>query len=149
MSFETLYSRVLKRNDQKYYLQQKQEYTEEIKPQHVMKDEIGNIIRKDAVGNLKEQWNTICELEGVVQHRQTETIDEAGEESIVKYYGYFKPTFALKTNKLANYRVKFDHQTETLYFKIIEYDPNNYLREKHHHVVLVMKVDKKYFGRQE
>lgn len=149
MSFETLYARVLKRNDQKYYLQKKEEYIEEIEPQQVMKDEVGNIIVKDAVGNFKEQWITLQEIEGVVQHRQTETIDEAGEESAVRYYGYFKPTFALETNKLANYRVKFDHKDETLYFKIIEYDPNNYLRDKHHHIVLVMKVDKKYFGRQE
>lgn len=149
MSFETLYSRVLKRTNQKYYLQVKEQYTEEIKPKHVMKDEVGNIIKKDAVGNLKDTWKTIQELEGVVQHRQTETIDEAGEESAERYYGYFKSTFALDTNKLANYRVKLEYPNETLYCKIIEYDPNNYLREKHHHIVLVMKVDKKYFGRSE
>ena len=30
MSFETLYTRVLKRNDQKYFLQEKEQYMEEI-----------------------------------------------------------------------------------------------------------------------
>ena len=154
MSFETLYSRVLKRNDQEYYLQQKQQYTEQIEPQHIIKDEIGNIITKDEVGNLKEQWNTICELQGVIQHRQREDITEAGQESKTRYgrqgyYGYFIANFQLETDKLANYRVKFVRENEVVYFRIMEYDPNNYLREKNHHVVLGLIEDKKYFGRQE
>jgi hypothetical protein len=154
MSFETLYARVLKRNDQEYYLQQKQQYTEQIEPQHVIKDEIGNIITKDKVGNLKEQWNTVCELQGVIQHRQREDITEAGQESKTRYgrqgyYGYFIANFQLETNKLANYRVKFVRENEIVYFRIMEYDPNNYLREKNHHVVLGLIEDKKYFGRQE
>ena len=154
MSFETLYARVLKRNDQEYYLQQKQQYTEQIEPQHVIKDEIGNIITKDEVGNLKEQWNTVCELQGVIQHRQREDITEAGQESKTRYgrqgyYGYFIANFQLETNKLANYRVKFVRENEIVYFRIMEYDPNNYLREKNHHVVLGLIEDKKYFGRQE
>ena len=154
MSFESLYARVLKRNDQEYYLQQKQQYTEQIEPQHVIKDEIGNIITKDEVGNLKEQWNTVCELQGVIQHRQREDITEAGQESKTRYgrqgyYGYFIANFQLETNKLANYRVKFVRENEIVYFRIMEYDPNNYLREKNHHVVLGLIEDKKYFGRQE
>lgn len=154
MSFETLYSRVLKRNNQKYYLQRKEEYIEEIEPKQVMKDEVGNIITKDAVGNLKEKWITVQELEGVVQHRQREDITEAGQESMTRYgrtgyYGYFSPNFQLKTDKLANYRVKFVHDNEILYFRIMEYDPNNYLRDKNHHIVLGLIEDKKYFGRAE
>lgn len=154
MSFETLYARVLKRNDQKYYLEQKQQYTEQIEPQHVMKDEIGNVIVKDAVGNLKEQWNIVCELQGVIQHRQREDITEAGQESKTRYgrqgyYGYFIANFQLETDKLANYRVKFVRENEIIYFRIMEYDPNNYLRDKNHHVVLGLIEDKKYFGRQE
>ena len=31
--------------------------------------------------------------------------------------------------------------------KIIEYDGNNYLRDKQHHIVLVMEEDKKYLDR--
>lgn len=153
MSFETLYTRVLKRNDQKYFLQEKEQYMEEIYPQKVMKDEVGNIIKKDAVGNLKEQWITLQELEGVIQHRQQEDISEAGQESKTRYgrqgyYGYFIANFQLETNKLANYRVKFVRPNETKYFRIMEYDPNNYLREKNHHIVLGLIEDKKYFGRQ-
>ena len=100
MSFETLYARVLKRNNQKYYLQKKEQYTEEVEPKKVMKDAVGNIIRKDPVGNLKEQWITLQELKGVVQHRQREKISEAGQESKLRYgrqgyYGYFIPDFQL------------------------------------------------------
>lgn len=147
MSFETLYSRVLKRRDQKYYLLQKEVYIEEVEPKKVLKDEIGNIIPKDAVGNPKEQWQEIQELKGVVQHRQTEKITESGQESTIRYYGYFQSDFSLNTNKLANYRVKYVSKNETLYLKIIEYDANNYLREKQHHTVLVMEEDRKYFDR--
>lgn len=154
MSFETLYARVLKRNNQQYYLQKKQQYTEEIEPQHIIKDEIGNIIKKDPVGNLKEQWTTIQELQGVIQHRQQEDITEAGQESKTRYgrqgyYGYFIANFQLETNKLANYRVKFVRENETVYFRIMEYDPNNYLRDKNHHVVLGLIEDKKYLGRSK
>ena len=147
MSFETLSSRILKRYDQHYYLQEKEEYTEEIEPQQVLKDEVGNIIPKDEVGNIKEQWLTLQELKGVIQHRQKEKITESGQESDLRYYGYFNPDFSLNTNKLANYRVKFVAKNETLYLKIIEYDANNYLRDKHHHIVLVMEEDRKYFDR--
>ena len=147
MSFETLNARVLKRKDQKYYLQKKEEYTEEIQPQQVIKDEVGNIIQKDEVGNIKEQWIDVQELQGVVQHRQTEKITESGQESTIRYYGYFIPDFSLNTNKLANYRVKFVIRNETLYLKIIEYDGNNYLRDKQHHIVLVMEEDRKYYDR--
>ena len=154
MSFETLYARVLKRNNQQYYLQAKQQYTEQIEPQHVMKDEVGNVVKKDAVGNLKEQWVTIQELQGVIEHRQREDITEAGQESKTRYgrqgyYGYFIANFQLETNKLANYRVKFVRDNEIVYFRIMEYDPNNYLRDKNHHVVLGLIEDKKYFGRSE
>lgn len=147
MSFETLYAKVLKRKDQKYYLLKKETYIKEIEPQKVLKDEVGNIIPKDEVGNIKEQWLEIQELKGVVQHRQTEKITESGQESTIKYYGYFQPDFSLNTNKLANYRVKYVSKNETLYLKIIEYDTNNYLREKQHHIVLVMEEDRKYFDR--
>ena len=136
MSFETLYSRVLKRKDHQYYLLKKEVYTEEIEPQRVLKD-----------GNIKEKWQEVQELKGVVQHRQTEKITESGQESTIKYYGYFQSDFSLNTNKLANYRVKYVSKNETLYLKIIEYDANNYLRERQHHIVLVMEEDRKYFDR--
>ena len=55
----------------------------------------------------------------------------------------------LETDKLSNYRVKFVRDYETLYWFIKEYDPNNYLFDKQHHITLVMEEDKKYKGRQE
>lgn len=148
MSFESL-SEIIKRPDEQYYLQHKEEYTEEIEPQKILKDEVGNIIVKNEVGNIREKWQDIIELIGVIQHRQTEKISEAGQESKIRYYGYFTPTFHILNNKLANFRVKIVRPHETLYLKIIEYDPNNYLRDQQHHIVLVMEEDRKYFGRQE
>ena len=147
MSFETLYSRVLKRKDHQYYLLKKEVYTEEIEPQRVLKDEVGNIIPKDKVGNIKEKWQEVQELKDGVQKKETEKITESGQESTIKYYGYFQSDFSLNTNKLANYRVKYVSKNETLYLKIIEYDANNYLRERQHHIVLVMEEDRKYFDR--
>ena len=147
MSFNNI-MRIIKRPNEKYFLEKKNQYKQEKKPQ-ILKDEVGNIIRKDSVGNISETWTTLMELEGVIQHRQKEKIAEQGEESIVKYYGYFKPTFDLETDKLADYRVRMIREYETLYLKIIQYDPNNFYRKDRHHIVLVMKEDLKYQGRQE
>lgn len=146
MSFITLTNRFLKRPTEKYYLQKKDTY---VKEDNVIKDAVGNIVRKDAVGNTSETWSDVLELEGVIQHRQDAKIDFQGEESAVAYYGYFKPTFSLETDKLANYRVKFVRDYETLYLKITQYDANNYYRRYHHHIVLVMEEDLKYKGRQQ
>lgn len=136
----------LERPTEKYYLQKKISYT----PQHkVIKDEVGNIIRKDDVGNISEEWEDVQELHGVIQHRQDENIDYQGRESFLTYHGIFLPEFKLETDKLSNYRVKFVRDYETLYLFIKEYDPNNYLFDKQHHITLIMDEDKKYFGRQE
>ena len=67
--------------------------------------------------------------------------------SLSVFMGNFQSDFSLDTNKLANYRVKYISKNETLYLKIIEYDANNYLRERQHHIVLVMEEDRKYFDR--
>ena len=147
MSFEGIL-RFINRPTEKYILEEKVQYQKEPKSQ-VLKDEVGNIIKKDAVGNISERWQEIMELEGVIQHRQDEIIGYDGEESELKYYGYFKPNFHLITDKLSNYRVRFIRDYETLHLKIIQYDPNNFLRAKQHHIVLVMKEDKKYQGGQE
>ena len=153
MSFETL-TRILHRPNEKYILQYKKQYTEEIYPQRILKDEVGNIITKDEVGNIKEEWIDLKELTGVIQHRQREDISNAGQESKTRYgrqgyYGHFVSNFELETDKLANYRIKFVRDYEIIYFRIMEYDPNNYLRSKQHHIVLGLIEDKKYFGRQE
>lgn len=136
----------LERPTEKYYLQKKITY----KPQYkVIKDDVGNIIRKDDVGNISEEWEDVQELYGVIQHRQDENIDFQGRESTITYHGIFLPEFTLETDKLSNYRVKFVRNYETLYLFIKEYDPNNYLFDKQHHITLIMDEDKKYFGRQE
>ena len=154
MSFKTLSRDILKRHDEEYILQKKVTYVEDISD-NKLKDEVGNVIEKDEIGNIKDTWEDLQVLSGVIQHRQYEkqrnrvlSITEAGEESTVRYYGYFDPTFSLKTDALADYRVKFVRDYETLYLKILEYDPNNYLRDNHHHIVLGMERDRKYEGRQ-
>ena len=136
----------LERPTEKYYLQKLITYN---KDHHTIKDEVGNIIRKDEVGNISEEWEDIQELSGVIQHRQDEEIDRQGRESTLTYHGIFTPTFNLETDKLSNYRVKFVRDYETLYLFIKEYDPNNFLFDKRHHITLVMELDKKYEGRQK
>ena len=145
MSYYSL-QRVLKRPNEKYFLQKLTTYK---KDHHQIKDEIGNIIRKDDVGNIQEEWQDIQELHGVIQHRQDENIDYQGRESSLTYHGIFTPDFDLETDKLSLYRVRFERDYETLYLYIKEYDANNYLRGNQSHITLVMDADKKYFGRQE
>lgn len=145
MSYYTL-QRILKRPNEQYFLQKKITYQKE---HHQIKDEIGNIIKKDEVGNISEEWEDIQELHGVIQHRQDDNADVQGRESTLRYHGIFTPDFDLETDKLSNYRVKFIRPYETLYLYIKKYDANNYLRQNQHHITLVMDADKKYFGRQK
>lgn len=145
MSYYSL-QRVLKRPNEKYFLQKLVTYK---KDHNQIKDEIGNVIRKDDVGNIQEEWQDIQELHGVIQHRQDENIDYQGRESTLTYHGIFTPDFDLETDKLSLYRVRFERDYETLYLYIKEYDANNYLRGNQSHITLVMDVDKKYLGRQE
>lgn len=145
MSFRSL-QRIIKRPTEKYYLQKRVTYEKERKQ---IKDEVGNIIRKDDVGNIAETWETVQELHGVIQHRQTDDADYQGRESELTYHGLFTPDFDLNTDKLSLYRVKFVRDYETLYLLIKQYDANNYVRNKQSHITLVMDLDKKYFGRQE
>lgn len=145
MSFYTL-QKIIRRPNEKYFLQKRIVYKKEHKQ---LKDEVGNIIRKDEIGNLSEKWEDVQELHGVIQHRQDESIDYQGRESTLTYHGLFTPDFDLETDKLSNYRVKFVRDYETLYLFIKEYDANNYLRGNQNHITLVMDLDKKYAGRQE
>lgn len=145
MSYYTL-QRILKRPNEKYFLQKLTTYT---KQHNQLKDEVGNIIRKDEVGNIQEEWQDVQELYGVIQHRQDENIDRQGRESTLTYHGIFTPDFDLETDNLSLYRVRFERDYETLYLYIKEYDANNYLRSNQSHITLIMDEDKKYFGRQE
>ena len=145
MSFRSL-QRIIKRPTEKYYLQKRVTYQKE---HNQIKDEVGNVIRKDDVGNISETWETVQELHGVIQHRQDDDADYQGRESALTYHGLFTPDFDLNTDKLSLYRVKFVRDYETLYLFIKQYDANNYLRNNQSHITLVMDLDKKYFGRQE
>ena len=145
MSFRSL-QRIIKRPTEKYYLQKRVVYQKE---HNYIKDEVGNVIRKDDVGNISETWETVQELHGVIQHRQDDNADYQGRESTLTYHGLFTPDFDLNTDKLSLYRVKFVRDYETLYLFIKQYDANNYLRNNQSHITLVMDLDKKYFGRQE
>lgn len=130
----------------KYYLQK---LIHPINEHKYIKDEIGNIIRKDEVGNIAEEWEDIQQLHGTIQNRQQSTVGPQGNESKVRYYGYFTPEFNIQTNHLNDYRIKMVRPYETLYLKIIKYDPNNFLLGEQHHITLIMQEDKKYQGRQE
>ena len=121
MSYYTL-QHILKRPNEQYFLQKRIIYKKE---HQQLKDEVGNIIRKDDVGNISETWEDVQELHGVIQHRQDENIDYQGRESNLTYHGIFTPDFDLETDKLSNYRVKFVRDYETLYLFIKEYDANN------------------------
>lgn len=145
MSFRSL-QRIIKRPTEKYYLQKRVTYQKE---HNQIKDEVGNVIRKDDVGNISETWETVQELHGVIQHRQDDDADYQGRESTLTYHGLFTPDFDLNTDKLSLYRVKFVRDYETLYLFIKQYDANNYVRNNQSHITLVMDLDKKYFGRQE
>lgn len=136
----------LERPTEKYYLQKLVTYK---KAHHAVKDEVGNTIRKDEVGNIAEEWEDVQELYGVIQHRQDDKTDFQGQESTLTYHGIFMPEFDLETDELSKYRVKFVRDYEILYLFIKEYDPNNYLFDKQHHITLVMEEDKKYQGRQQ
>ena len=137
---------LIERPNEKYYLQELVKYT---KQYDKLKDEVGNVIVKDEVGNISETWQDIQQLHGVIQHRQDEKIDTQGRESTLTYHGIFTPDFNLNTNNLSKYRVKFERDYETLYLYIKQYDPNNYLMGQQHHITLVMEEDKKYHGRKK
>lgn len=140
----TALNNIIKRPTEKYILQQKEEYKID-NTDNVLKDEVGNIITKDEIGNTKTNWKDIVELKGVIQLRQISQIDESGEESELKYVGYFNPKkFNIDTDKLANYRVKIIRDYEIIVLKITEFNPNLFLRNDKHHYKMGFVEDKKY-----
>lgn len=100
---------------------------------------------KDEVGNLKNTWEDVQELKGIIQRLQTQDIDESGTESELSYKAYFVPNFILYTNKLENYRIKYTNDYETLYLKIKSHNPNlfNHLGQRSHYETELVE-DKKY-----
>lgn len=126
MSFKTIY-RLNKRKDEKIYL---------------MGLKLTDY--EDELGFANTAFSELQEIRGIIQESQDQEIDFKGEESNPRYTGYFLPDFILETDKIANYRVKYERPHETLLLKIQKYDPNLFLKGKRDHIQLEMILEKKY-----
>jgi len=105
---------------------------------------LGDTNLEDAFGFTKVGFVEEQEIHGVIQRPQEQEIDFKGEESNPHYTGYFLPEFILKTEDLADYRIKYVRPHETLLLKIEEYNPNLFLKGKRDHIQLEMILEKKY-----
>ena len=126
MSFKTIY-RLNKRKNEKIYL---------------MGLKLTDY--EDELGFANTAFSELQEIRGIIQESQDQEIDFKGEESNPHYTGYFLPDFILETDKIANYRVKYERPHETLLLKIQKYDPNLFLKGKRDHIQLEMILEKKY-----
>ena len=99
---------------------------------------------KDELGFAKEAYIPIQELDGIIQEPQILDIDFKGQESNPVYTAYLMPNFNLEAEKLNDYRIKYERPHETMILKIVEYDPNLFLRHKRHHVEIHLVLEKKY-----
>lgn len=100
--------------------------------------------KKDELGFAKEKYIPIQELQGIIQEPQRLDIDFKGQESNPFYTAYLMPTFNLETENVNDYRIKYERPYETMILKIIQYDPNLFLRHKRHHVEIHLVLEKKY-----
>lgn len=99
---------------------------------------------QDEFGYAKEALVELQEIHGVIQLFQDEEIGFKGEESNPNYRGYFLPEFILRTDELANYRIKYIRPHETQILKISSYNPNRFLRHNRDHIQLQLILEKKY-----
>ena len=99
---------------------------------------------QDVFGFAKEALIEIQEIHGVIQRPQYENIDFKGEESNPRYAGYFLPEFIIKTDELADYRIKYIRPHEIQVLKIDSYNPNLFLRHNRDHIKLILVLEKKY-----
>lgn len=100
--------------------------------------------QKDELGFPKEGYEEIQELRGIIQEPQMLDIDFSGQESHPTYTAYLMPDFNLKAEVLSNYRIKYERPHETMILKIVQYDPNLFLRHKRHHIEMHLILEKKY-----
>ena len=105
---------------------------------------IGHSEDKDELGFSDVELIPIQKLKGIIQSPQELDIDYKGEESNPQYVGYFMPEFDLEASYLANYKIKYERPYETMILKIVEYNPNLFLRHKRHHIKLGLILEKKY-----
>ena len=99
---------------------------------------------KDELGFPKEGYEEVQELRGIIQEPQMLDIDFKGQESNPDYVAYLMPDFNLKAEILNNYRIKYERPHETMILKIVQYDPNLFLRHKRHHIEMHLILEKKY-----
>lgn len=99
---------------------------------------------KDELGFAKEKYIPIQELRGIIQEPQNLDIDFKGQESNPDYIAYLMPDFDLEAENLNDYRIQYERPYETMLMKIVEYDPNLFLRHKRHHVQMNLILEKKY-----
>ena len=99
---------------------------------------------QDVFGFATETLVEIQEIHGVIQRFQREDIDFKGEESNPYYRGYFLPEFIIKTDELADYRIKYIRPHETQILKISSYNPNLFLRHNRDHIEFRLILEKRY-----
>ena len=100
--------------------------------------------KKDELGFAKEAYIPIQKLRGIIQEPQNLDIDFKGQESNPGYVAYLMPDFDLEAENLNDYRIQYERPYETMLLKIVEYDPNLFLRHKRHHVEIHLILEKKY-----
>lgn len=99
---------------------------------------------KDELGFAKEAYIPVQKLRGIIQEPQNLDIDFKGQESNPSYVAYLMPDFDLEAEDLNDYRIQYERPYETMLLKIVQYDPNLFLRHKRHHVEIHLILEKKY-----
>ena len=102
---------------------------------------------KDELGFANEAYIPVQKLRGIIQEPQYLDIDFKGQESNPSYVAYLMPDFDLEAEDLNNYRIQYERPYETMLLKIVQYDPNLFLRHKRHHVEIHLVLEKKYVSR--
>ena len=102
---------------------------------------------KDELGFANEAYIPVQKLRGIIQEPQHLDIDFKGQESNPSYVAYLMPDFDLEAEDLNNYRIQYERPYETMLLKIVQYDPNLFLRHKRHHVEIHLVLEKKYVSR--
>lgn len=104
----------------------------------------GTSHEKNELGFAKEKYVPVQKLKGIIQAPQQLDIDNKGQESNPIYIAYLMPSFDLEAENLNDYRIKYKRPYETMLLKIVEYNPNLFLRHKRHHVKIRLILEKKY-----
>lgn len=110
---------------------------------------------KDEIGRSKSSYTPVKQLKGIVQRRAELLEAPRGHEEDIRFKGYFIPNFYIKRNDLGKYRIKqsikipineWEAATddEDIYYKIVEINPNLFLRSNRSHYELILKEDLKF-----